>query len=61
MRRSVRTDVEQERRGQMGRRWLALRVTGVGLLVSTGGFHLDLYLTGYRSIRRWGGSSWFRR
>ena len=30
-------------------RWL-LRVTGAGLLVATGAIHLDLYLTGYRSI-----------
>jgi len=32
-------------------RHLALRVTGGGLLVATGAIHLDLYLTGYRSIR----------
>ena len=29
---------------------LALRVAGGGLLVATGAIHLDLYLTGYRSI-----------
>jgi predicted lipoprotein with Yx(FWY)xxD motif len=29
---------------------LALRVTGAGLLVATGAIHLDLYLTGYRTI-----------
>ncbi len=29
---------------------LVLRVTGAGLLAATGGIHLDLYLTGYRSI-----------
>jgi predicted lipoprotein with Yx(FWY)xxD motif len=29
---------------------LALRVAGAGLLAATGGIHLDLYLTGYRSI-----------
>ena len=33
-------------------RWpaLGLRVAGAGLLAATGGIHLDLYLTGYRSI-----------
>ena len=30
--------------------WLGLRVAGAGLLAATGGIHLDLYLTGYRSI-----------
>jgi predicted lipoprotein with Yx(FWY)xxD motif len=29
---------------------LALRVAGAGLLAATGAIHLDLYLTGYRSI-----------
>ena len=29
---------------------LALRLAGAGLLVATGAIHLDLYLTGYRSI-----------
>ncbi len=29
---------------------LALRVIGAGLLLATGGIHLDLYLTGYRTI-----------
>jgi predicted lipoprotein with Yx(FWY)xxD motif len=33
------------------RSWrLGLRVAGAGLLAATGGIHLDLYLTGYRSI-----------
>src|SRR5262250_1055862 len=34
------------------RRWprLALRVAGAGLLIATAAIHLDLYLTGYRSI-----------
>jgi predicted lipoprotein with Yx(FWY)xxD motif len=32
-------------------RWrLGLRVAGGGLLIATGAIHLDLYLTGYRSI-----------
>ena len=30
--------------------WLALRLTGAGLLIATGAIHLDLYLTGYRTI-----------
>ena len=30
--------------------WLALRVIGSGLLFATGAIHLDLYLTGYRTI-----------
>jgi len=29
---------------------LALRVTGAGLLAASAGIHLDLYLTGYRSV-----------
>jgi predicted lipoprotein with Yx(FWY)xxD motif len=29
---------------------VGLRVAGAGLLAATGGIHLDLYLTGYRSI-----------
>jgi predicted lipoprotein with Yx(FWY)xxD motif len=33
-----------------GRRWLALRAIGSGLLLATGAIHLDLYLTGYRTI-----------
>jgi len=40
------------RRVPLPRRWtqLSLRVAGVGLLVAAGAIHLDLYLTGYRSI-----------
>lgn len=30
--------------------WSALRLAGAGLLVATGGIHLDLYVTGYRTI-----------
>jgi predicted lipoprotein with Yx(FWY)xxD motif len=33
-----------------GARWLGLRLAGAGLLAATGAIHLDLYLTGYRSI-----------
>src|SRR5580693_10283062 len=32
------------------RLWLAMRVIGAGLLFATGAIHLDLYLTGYRTI-----------
>jgi hypothetical protein len=31
-------------------RTVTLRVVGAGLLIATGAIHLDLYLTGYRSI-----------
>jgi predicted lipoprotein with Yx(FWY)xxD motif len=34
---------------------LALRVSGAGLLLATAAIHLDLYLTGYRSIPTIGG------
>lgn len=30
--------------------WIAVRVIGAGLLFATGAIHLDLYLTGYRTI-----------
>src|ERR1700733_12754104 len=33
-----------------GRQWFALRVIGAGLLFANGAIHLDLYLTGYRTI-----------
>src|SRR5277367_1440661 len=32
------------------RLWLAMRLIGAGLLFATGAIHLDLYLTGYRTI-----------
>jgi predicted lipoprotein with Yx(FWY)xxD motif len=42
------------RPGQRSAPWarprLALRLAGGGLLIATGAIHLDLYLTGYRSI-----------
>jgi predicted lipoprotein with Yx(FWY)xxD motif len=39
------------RLGVQGRsQQIGLRVAGAGLLAATGGIHLDLYLTGYRSI-----------
>ena len=41
----------RHRQRQMaGRPQLALRVTGAGLLAASAGIHLDLYLTGYRSV-----------
>jgi predicted lipoprotein with Yx(FWY)xxD motif len=36
--------------GWHGRTHLALRLAGGGLLIAAGAIHLDLYLTGYRSI-----------
>jgi len=38
------------RPGRGGRARLALRLAGAGLLIATAAIHLDLYLTGYRSI-----------
>ena len=34
----------------MNRPWLVLRLVGGGLLLATGAIHLDLYITGYRTI-----------
>ena len=42
-------DGQQDRPGRHGRTHLALRLAG-GLLIAAGAIHLDLYLTGYRSI-----------
>src|SRR6266852_3565721 len=41
---------QQDRPGRRGRTHLALRPAGGGLLIAAGAIHLDLYLTGYRSI-----------
>ena len=41
---------QQQRPAGRARARLALRLAGGGLLVATGAIHLDLYLTGYRSI-----------
>ena len=38
------------RRQSQGAEWLMLRLAGAGLLLATAGIHLDLYLTGYRTI-----------
>jgi predicted lipoprotein with Yx(FWY)xxD motif len=47
-----RTQVAGDRQvRQLGWPWrLALRLAGGGLLLAAGGIHLDLYLTGYRTI-----------
>src|SRR5690348_8801840 len=42
--------VEKSRRAGLNWQRLGLRVAGAGLLAVTGAIHLDLYLTGYRSI-----------
>ena len=42
---------QQARPGRRGRTHLALRLAGGGLLIAAGAIHLDLYLTGYRSVR----------
>jgi len=43
--------MEEAQRTGLGRQGrLGLRVAGAGLLLATGAIHLDLYLTGYRSI-----------
>jgi predicted lipoprotein with Yx(FWY)xxD motif len=44
----VMSGTRQAVRGRSGQ--TALRVAGAALLAATGGIHLDLYLTGYRSI-----------
>jgi predicted lipoprotein with Yx(FWY)xxD motif len=41
---------ERTRRGLSRTQQLGLRLAGAGLLTATGAIHLDLYLTGYRSI-----------
>jgi predicted lipoprotein with Yx(FWY)xxD motif len=43
---TVRAMAERQARAQ----WLLLRLAGAGLLLATAGMHLDLYLTGYRTI-----------
>jgi predicted lipoprotein with Yx(FWY)xxD motif len=41
---------EDRREAEPDHRQLGLRVVGAGLLVATGAVHLDLYLTGYRTV-----------
>jgi predicted lipoprotein with Yx(FWY)xxD motif len=43
-------DSTKRREPGSDRKWLALRVVGARLLFATGAIHLDLYLTGYRTI-----------
>ena len=42
--------MEKTRRTGLNWQRLGLRVAGAGLLAATGAIHLDLYMTGYRSI-----------
>src|SRR6266571_3661896 len=42
--------MKDARRRKLSWQQLGLRVAGAGLLAVTGAIHLDLYLTGYRSI-----------
>ena len=44
------TRSERETRPGRARLTVLLRVAGAGLLIATGAIHLDLYLTGYRTI-----------
>src|ERR1019366_9543513 len=53
--RDVVTTMEKLQRPGLGWQRLVLGVSGAGLLVATGAIHLDLYLTGYRSIPTIGG------
>jgi predicted lipoprotein with Yx(FWY)xxD motif len=47
----MRASAEDKRQEQsLSWPWLVLRVIGAGLLVATAAIHLDLYLTGYRTI-----------
>jgi predicted lipoprotein with Yx(FWY)xxD motif len=47
---ATRTAREHAEPPARGWRTVTLRVVGAGLLIATGAIHLDLYLTGYRSI-----------
>jgi len=47
----MRAAAKNRRREQsLNWQWLVVRVIGAGLLVATAAIHLDLYLTGYRTI-----------
>jgi len=46
----MNTLMERSHRRQRSWRLLLLRLVGAGLLFATGAIHLDLYLTGYRTI-----------
>jgi len=48
---AMRASAEDKRQEQsLSLPWFVLRVIGAGLLVATAAIHLDLYLTGYRTI-----------
>jgi len=47
---NVKTVMDSSHRPLRTRQQLALRAAGAGLLIATGAIHLDLYLTGYRTI-----------
>ena len=48
---AMRASAEDKRQEQaLSWPWLVLRVVGAGLLLATAAIHLDLYLTGYRTI-----------
>ena len=48
---AMRASSEDKRQEQsLSLPWFVLRVIGAGLLVATAAIHLDLYLTGYRTI-----------
>ena len=46
----VKTVMDKSHGPHWTRQQLALRAAGAGLLIATGAIHLDLYLTGYRTI-----------
>jgi hypothetical protein len=52
--------MRKSRRQELGSQRFVLRIVGAGLLVTTGAIHLDLYLTGYRTIPRSAGCYCFR-
>jgi predicted lipoprotein with Yx(FWY)xxD motif len=48
---AIRASAEDKRQEQsLSLPWFVLRIIGAGLLVATAAIHLDLYLTGYRTI-----------
>ena len=47
---SMGMDTSRSRRPARSRRLIGLRLAGSGLLFATGAIHLDLYLTGYRTV-----------
>jgi predicted lipoprotein with Yx(FWY)xxD motif len=47
---NVKTVMDRSQRPNRTTQQLVLRAVGAGLLIATGAIHLDLYLTGYRTI-----------